>query len=159
MRAIAEKRERETGDRPEYGVFVAAILVAESPPVIKMAAKVSREEQMNSEKERDPPRVNAEDEGQSADRFIQHDRPHKPFRQSQRGEIFSGIRHPENKSLEIDAVQKEQNAHAHPQKQRSVRARLRVDHLASLRRAPGAVLRLPATRARVIANRVQCLTA
>src|SRR6267143_5777355 len=139
MRATREEREREARNCPEHRILVTAAFGCKEPS-IGSVTQIGGKQQMNSEKERDPSRVDAQDEGQSADRFVQHDDPGEPFRKPQRGEIFSGPRHPEDSSLEVGAVQNEQHAHAHAQQQCSIRGQLCVDHVF----LPSAALQAPA---------------
>src|SRR3989449_8531925 len=98
-RAVAKESEREADDRPEQGILVAAALGGEHPPV-GYVAQVGREEQMNPEKDRNPSRIDPEDERQSAERFVRHDDPGEPVRQPQGREILAGPRHPEHHGLE-----------------------------------------------------------
>ena len=77
--------------------------------------KIGRREQMNAEKERDPARIDAEDQCKSTDRFVQHDNPSEPIGQSQGCEELSGARHSEYENFEIEAVEEKQDAHAHSQ--------------------------------------------
>src|SRR6266540_5467425 len=127
QRAVAKESEREAGERPEQRILVAAALGGEDPAVACMA-QVGREEQVNPEKNRNPSRIDAEDERQSAERLVRHDDPGEPVRQPQGCEILSGPRHPEHHGLEIEAVKNEQGPHADPQQQRSVRCSFRIDH-------------------------------
>src|SRR5258706_415742 len=127
-RAVAHEREREADDRPEQRILVAAALGGEHPAVAHVA-QIGREEQVNPEKDRNPSRIDPEDERQSAERLVDHDGPGEPVRKPQGREILSGARHPENHGLEVKTMQNEQDAHAHAQQQRSVRCSQCIDHL------------------------------
>src|SRR5436309_1481149 len=116
IRAVAHESEREADDRPEQRILVAAALGGKHPAVACMA-QVGREEQVNPEKDRNPSRIDPEDEREAPERLVRHDDPGEPVRQSQGREIFSGPRHPEHHGLEIEAVQNEQGPHADPQQQ------------------------------------------
>src|SRR6266480_4131551 len=139
MRAAAEEREREARNCPEHRILVTAPFGCKQPS-IGSVTQIGGKQQVNSEKERDPSRVDAKDERQSADRFVEHGDPREPFRKPQRGEIFCGPRHPEHGGLQVDAVQDEQHADARAQQQRSIRGQLCVDHVL----LPSAVLQAPA---------------
>src|SRR5712691_5354188 len=127
QRAVAKESEREADDRPEQRILVAAALGGERPAVGCMA-QIGREQQVNPEKDRNPSRIDPENERQSAERLVNHDDPGEPVRQPQGREILSGARHPEHHGLEIEAVQDEQGPHADPQQQRSVRCSFCIDH-------------------------------
>src|SRR6267378_1556484 len=139
MRAAPKEREREAGNCPEHRVLVTTAFGCEEPS-IGTVTQIGGKQQVNSEKDRHPSRVDAQDEGQPADRFVQHGDPGKPLREPQRGEIFCRPRHPEHGGLEVDAVQNEQRADAHAQQQCSIRCQLCVDHVF----LPSVVLQAPA---------------
>src|SRR2546426_1149052 len=135
IRALAHEREREADDRPEQRILVAAALGGERPPVAEVA-EIGREEQVNPEKDCNPSRIDPEDERQSAERLVDHDDPGEPVRQPQGREILSGPRHSEHHGLEVEAMQNEQDAHAHAQQQRSVRCSQCIDHFFPLSVTP-----------------------
>src|SRR5258706_7309280 len=81
IRAVAHEREREADDRPEQRILVAAAFSGEHPPV--GVTQIGREEQVNPEKDRNPSRIDSEDERQSAERLVDHDDPGEPIRQPQ----------------------------------------------------------------------------
>ena len=95
MRAIAEKHEREACDCPEDRKFDTTAFIRKEPAV--PSSQVGRDEQVNSQQERDPSCVNPEDQRQSADRFVQHDHPGEPFRYPQACEKIAVI--PNKKAL------------------------------------------------------------
>src|SRR2546426_2436830 len=131
-RAVAKESEREADDRPEQRILVAAALGGEHPPV-GYVAQVGREEQMNPEQDRNPSRIDSEDERQSAERLVDHDDPGEPVRQSEGREILPRPRHPEHHGLEVETMQNEQDPHAHAQQQRSVRCSQCIDHFSPFR--------------------------
>src|SRR5882762_2485414 len=139
MRAAPEEREREARNGPEHRILVTTAFGCEEPS-IGSVTHIGGKQEVNSEKDRDPARIDAQDEGQSADRFVQHGDPGKPLREPQRGEIFRGPRHPEHGGLEVGAVQNEQRADAHAQQQCSIRCQLCVDYVF----LPSVVLQAPA---------------
>src|SRR5712692_8123614 len=55
-RAVTHEGEREADDRPEQRILVASALRGEHPPV-GYVAQIGREEQVNSEKDRNPSRI------------------------------------------------------------------------------------------------------
>src|SRR6267143_4574097 len=139
MRAAPEEREREARNGPEHRILVTAAFGCEEPS-IGTVTQIGGKQQVNSEKDRYPSRVDAQDEGQPADRFVQHGDPGEPIRKPERGKIFRGPRHPEHGGLEVDAVQNEQRADAHAQQQCSIWGQLCVDHVF----LPSVVLQAPA---------------
>src|SRR2546422_10294788 len=78
VRAITEERKREARDCPEQGKFETTAFIGKEPAV--SSSHIGRDEQVNSQKERDPSCVDPQDQRQSADRFVQHDQPGEPFR-------------------------------------------------------------------------------
>jgi hypothetical protein len=59
MSAVAEQRQREAGDGPEYRKFPAPALVREQPAVAAVS-EIGSEQQMDTEKDRDCARIDAE---------------------------------------------------------------------------------------------------
>src|SRR3989449_224145 len=132
IRALAHEREREADDRPEQRILVAAALGGEHPPVAYVA-QIGREEQVNPEKDRNPSRIDSEDERQSAERLVDHDDPGEPVRQSEGREILPRPRHPAHHGLEAETMQNGQDPHADAQQQRSVRCSQCIDHFSPFR--------------------------